>query len=195
MDCYSLSNFNKEPNRTRFNEEIQITRGFFETLRKNFKDAKIIYKIGNHEERLWSYLVQKAPEIFDLDELKIENLLKLDELKIDLVDKKRVTKYNKLHIIHGHEYRFAISNPVNPARGLFLRTKQSAVCFHFHQTSEHTEPTIDGSLIGTYSVGCLCGLTPEYMPLNRWNHGFAIVGSDEEFFTVDNKRIINGKIL
>jgi hypothetical protein len=26
-----------------------------------------------------------------------------------------------------------------------------------------------------YSLGCLCNLTPEYAPVNKWTHGFAIV--------------------
>jgi len=32
------------------------------------------------------------------------------------------------------------------------------------------------------------------MPLNKWNHGFAVVTLDEKgSFTVDNKRIIDGR--
>jgi hypothetical protein len=69
------------------------------------------------------------------------------------------------------------------------------MCFHFHQTSEHTEPTISGEIITCWSVGCLCNLHPEYMPLNKWNHGFAEIYNEDGFFNVKNRKIINYKLL
>jgi len=38
-------------------------------------------------------------------------------------------------------------------------------------------------------------MNPMYMPINKWNHGFAFVQiSEGGDFEVDNLRIINGKI-
>ena len=46
-----------------------------------------------------------------------------------------------------------------------------------------------------WSTGCLCDLHPRYMPLNKWNHGFAIVDLDTAGgFSVRNFRIIDGKV-
>jgi hypothetical protein len=45
--------------------------------------------------------------------------------------------------------------------------------------------TITGKFYGSWAVGCLCNLYPQYNPSNNWNNGFAIV---------DNKMIIDGKI-
>ena len=80
---------------------------------------------------------------------------------------------------------------------LFLKAKTSCFQGHNHQTSEHTEPTLTGKMVTTWSLGCLCELHPAYMPLNRWNHGFAIVdlGANKDDFEFRNKRIFNGKIL
>ncbi len=109
---------------------------------------------------------------------------------------KQIIKYADLNIIHGHEYVFSISNPVNAARGLFNRAKASTLCFHHHRTSEHTETTITGKTITCWSVGCLCNLRPDYMPLNSWNHGFVeIYGDGNDGFHVDNKRIVNYRIV
>jgi hypothetical protein len=55
---------------------------------------------------------------------------------------------------------------------------------------------MDGHVISVRSMGCLCGLNPHYMPINKHNHGFAFCELDiktgEYFF--ENLKIIKGKI-
>jgi hypothetical protein len=41
----------------------------------------------------------------------------------------------------------------------------------------------------------LSELHPAYLPINKWNHGFAVVDIHGEDFDVQNKRIWNGKVL
>jgi len=106
-------------------------------------------------------------------------------------------KLNSLNGIQGHEYIGGIAAPVNIARGLYLKGKVSAFQGHNHSTSEHTETDMNGKVTTTWSIGCLSELHPMYMPLNKWNHGCAVVdldvnGEDYEF---RNKRIYKGKIL
>lgn len=98
---------------------------------------------------------------------------------------------DQLLVLHGHEYRFAISNPVNPARGLFLRTAVTSMCSHFHQRAEHSARDGNGRLITTWSTGCLCQLSPDYAPRNNWSHGFAYVDLHGRSWDVHNLRIIN----
>jgi hypothetical protein len=194
IDFYQVSNWQKDPRKRSVKEEIHIFNEILDLIQTNIK-AKIIFKYGNHEERFDNYLMDNAPQLFELEEMHLENILKLKERNIDAVKDKRIIKLNHLHIIHGHEYKFAISNPVNPARGLYLRAKKNAVCGHFHQTSEHTEPAINGDIVTDWSIGCLCGLHPLYMPLNRWNHGFAEIYNDEDFFNIRNRKIINYRLV
>jgi hypothetical protein len=56
---------------------------------------------------------------------------------------------------------------------------------------------MNGKSVTTWSLGCLSELNPAYMPLNKWNHGFAIVDLSDngEDFHVKNYRIHKGKIL
>jgi len=195
LDCYQVSRWNKNPKMRDFPSEVAMMKGFLRSLHEAFPKAKIVYKVGNHEERYEKYLMEHAPALFGMDEITLKNLIGATEDWIDYVDNKRVITAKKLHIIHGHEYTFAISNPVNPARGLYTRAKKNAMCFHFHQTSEHSETAINGDLATCWSVGCLCQLHCDYMPLNRWNHGFADVFEDGDGFLVHNYRILNGKVL
>lgn len=194
LDCYAISKWETDPRERNFPEELEVLEKFFRYLRSEFPHAKIVYKLGNHEERWESYMIRKSPELIGVKEFQIENLLKLKEHRIDLVIDKAPIVLGDLNVLHGHEYRFAISNPVNPARGLFLRTKANAMCGHFHQSSYHTAKSVNEKIIATWSTGCLCDLHPKYLPINDWVHGFAVVDVRSGKFSVENKVVREGKI-
>jgi hypothetical protein len=47
-----------------------------------------------------------------------------------------------------------------------------------------------------WSVGGLCNLRPKYMPLNKWNHGFATIEIHTDgMWSVENKKIISGRVV
>jgi predicted phosphodiesterase len=194
IDFYGLSRFQKDPRKRSVAYELQALNEFLDIL-KQF-EAKIIYKLGNHDERYEHYLQHKAPELLGISDFEFKNLLKAGERKMDVVGEKRIIKANKLNIIHGHEYP-SVFSPVNIARGLYMKGKVSAMQGHNHQTSEHTETDMNGEIVTTWSLGCLCELNPAYMPLNRWGHGMAMVDLDAngKDFEVRNYRIYKGKIL
>jgi len=196
LDCYQLSRWEKDPRNRSIKGEIEIFNNVLDTMQKALPHTNIIYKIGNHEERYDRYLMLNAPALYDLPSIRLPAVLGLDKRGIECVDDKRIIKAGKLHILHGHEYVYSISNPVNPARGLFNKAKKAAVVFHHHQTSEHTEPAIDGSIITCWSAGCLCDLHPKYNPLNKWNLGFIeITINDDGFYSIQNRKIINYQII
>lgn len=172
-DFFSVSFWEKDPRKRRFSDELKMVKEFVEAIRESFPKARMVYKLGNHEERWERYMFVKAPELLGVPEFEIGAMLGLN--KAEIVAEKRPLRIGQLNVIHGHEYRFAISNPVNPARGLFLRCKAYAMCGHFHQTSQHSDKTVEQKSIGTWSTGCLCDLHPDYSPMNNWNHGFAFV--------------------
>jgi predicted phosphodiesterase len=194
IDFYGLSRFMKDPRKRSVAHELQAVNEFLDVLQKF--GAKIYYKLGNHDERYEHYLMHKAPELLGIPEFKFENLLKAKERGMDVIGEKRIIKANKLNIIHGHEYP-SVFSPVNIARGLYMKGKVSAMQGHNHQTSEHTETDMNGEIVTTWSLGCLCELNPAYMPLNKWSHGMAIVdlSDNRKDFQVRNYRIYKGKVL
>ena len=194
IDAHRLSRFIKDPKKRNFAQELAIFKSLFEIFEKQLK-CKIYFKIGNHEERYEHFLYEKAGELVGIEEFTFENIIKARARGIEIIGDKRPMQIGGLWGIHGHEYVGGISAPVNPARGLFLKSKVSCFQGHNHQTSEHTEPTLAGKMVTTWSLGCMSELHPQYMPLNKWNHGFAIVDVDGENFEFRNKRIFNGKIL
>lgn len=193
-DFFSVSMWEKDPRKRDLSGELEIYKHFFASLCGIFPKAQIVWKLGNHEERWERYLYVKAPELVGVEAFELEKVLQLPK-DIVIVKDKRPIRAGKLNIIHGHEYRFNISNPVNPARGFFLRAKDHCLGSHMHQASHHSETTIEGKVISAWSTGCLCDVHPDYRPLNTWVTGFAFVelGSDGAFL-VENFKIIDGKV-
>lgn len=196
IDCHRLSRFIKDPKKRNFKHELDTFKALFEVLQKELK-CKIFFKLGNHEERYEHFLYEKAGELVGVEEFEFANIIKARANGIEVISDKRVIKINGLNAIHGHEYIGGISAPVNIARGLYLRGKVSALQGHNHSTSEHTETDMNGKVTTTWSVGCLCELHPQYMPLNKWNWGCMDIDLDSNGldYEVRNKRIYKGKIM
>lgn len=194
FDFYSESRFVKDPRLMDSRGQLEAGREFLRWLKAQFPAHKIIFKIGNHEERYEMYMMQNAPVVFATDLFHVEDLLGLPEMGIDCVTDKRIIRAGKLNILHGHEMR-SRTGGVNPARTTYLYTHKSVLIGHFHRTSLHTEPDLEKKVISCWSMGCLCDLHADYDPYNRWNQGCAIVRTEGEMFEVQNLRRVNNKMV
>lgn len=196
LDFYMLSFWDKDPRKRNFAYELAQFKEFFNVLKRTFK-CKIVFKFGNHEFRYERFLLQKAKELIGIDEFELTNILKARAEGIDLVAQNQLIQANELTILHGHELGRGFFQAVNAARGLQLRAMITALQGDVHKTSEHTETDLKSTIKTTWSTGCLCGLKPEFLPYNKWNHGFAIIDLDANGhdFHVFNKRIYKGKVL
>ncbi len=194
MDVYQASRFIRDRRLRDLSGELELTRNFLEELQKF--GVPIYYKLGNHEERWENFLRLSAPELLGISDFELKNVLRFNKYGVKEVKGKQLAYAGKLAILHGHEFGHSVFSPVNPARGLYMRSKESSAIGHHHQTSEHTEKSLSGDVVTTWSIGCLCGLSPEYMPFNKWNHGFLFVEVAEDGnYKVHNKRIINRVIV
>jgi predicted phosphodiesterase len=192
IDFANISRHDKDWRSRSINDEFESVRTFLKSLRLNFPNTRIIYKHGNHDERWEKFLYVKAPEIFDVADFQLEVLLRLGELKIETVKDKRPIRLGKLTVLHGHELMGM--GGVNPARATFTKTLEDTLVGHYHRTSSHSEPTMNGKTINVYSQGCLCELHPMFMPLNKWCLGFSFVELNIKTndYILHNKMIING---
>jgi len=197
IDFYQMSRFEKDPRKRSIKFEFDSTKAFLVILREAFPNAQIYWLKGNHDVRYEHWLMSKAPEVFDDPYYKLEERLRLNEQGIMLINDKTLVKAGKLNIHHGHLFFRGFMAPVNSARGLFMKAKESTICGHVHKISEHTETNLSGELTTCWSTGCLCELSPDYAPFaNNYAHGFAHIKVEEDRnYSVKNFRIINGKIL
>ena len=194
LDFYGLSRFEKDPRQRGFKYEIDCMRSFLKGLRNIFPNALIIFKVGNHENRYESYLRTKAPELLDVEEFQLSELLGFTPLRVKEIKDKQLAHIGDLKVLHYHELPLK-SGGVNPARAVFLKTGDSTIGGHYHRKSEHVERTLGNKLVKVYSTGCLCNLSPAYMPFNNWSHGFAYIEVDKKGqYRVENKTIIDGVI-
>lgn len=194
-DGYALSRWEKDPRKRRYAEEVKTHNELLAHLRQQFPKARLVYKYGNHDERFDAYLQVKAADLLDIPQFQYEEVMGLNEHGFECVKDKRVMLLGKLAVLHGHEYANTPFGPVNPARGLFMKAIESAMCGHLHRSSQHSEPTLTGHLISTWSTGCLCQMHPEYAAINKWNQGAAFVEIDNHgAYDVDNLRWYKGKL-
>lgn len=121
-DCFSISRWERDPRARNFKEEVQLVVQFLKFVRSEFLKARIVYKLGNHEERWYSYLFLKAPELVGLEFTDFATLVHAADYGIEVIDQQRIVNLGKLPVLHGHELPKGLTNPVNPARGAFLRT-------------------------------------------------------------------------
>lgn len=197
IDFYMCSRFEKDPRKRSIKYEFDATKEFLRILRKEFSKCQIYWIKGNHDVRYEHWLMAKAPEVFDDPYYRLDERLKLSDENIHLIGDKVIVKAGKLNIHHGHLFFRGFIAPVNSARGLFLRAKESMIVGHCHKISEHTETNISGDITTCWSTGCLAELSPDYSPFaNNYAHGFAHIKVDTNgYYSVKNYRIFNGKIL
>lgn len=189
-DFYQVSRHQRDPRHRRFSEELKAVVAGLEWLRSEFPKIRMIYKQGNHEERWNVFIYNRAPEIYDLDQVQIDELTQCRRFGIEMIGDQLPIMLGKLPVLHGHELGRSIFSPVNPARGAFLRTHHTVLVGHSHQTSGHADTDMFHSETFVWSTGCLCDMTPQYARVNRWNHGFAFCEvAQDGSFNVSNFRI------
>lgn len=190
IDFYGVSRYQRLPHLRHVKTDIEATRQFLYNLRTKFPELEIYYKIGNHEQRWTNYLMNQAPEIFDMDSVQFDDILHLTKLRIKLIDSLTVSEFGRLNILHGHEI---MGGGVHVARNFRIKASDNILFGNFHRTKEDITKTIKNKVMGSWAVGCLCGLSPDYMSINDWNLGFAFITRTKDGnFSVDNKKIING---
>lgn len=198
LDAYQQSMWVKDPTQRQIDSEIETASKLIKSIEANFPGEKV-YKIGNHEDRIESYLFLNAPKMIGMSKWDLREVLR-KELGLDeswtFIASKQLYTLGKLNGYHGHELPRGLTNPVSVGRGVWLRTKQSGFTSHWHSTSTHVETS--GNKRKTwvcFSLGCLCDLHPNYAPVNGWNHGCAYVDIDKNGnFSENNHRIVNGAI-
>jgi predicted phosphodiesterase len=195
LDFHSISSWDRDPRQRDTAVELSTAERFIEVLRDTFPKARLVLLEGNHEQRWWRFAWRNIPEFAGIPEFSLAEMLHAADYGLEVIcGMKPIKAGPHLHILHGHEFGGFMTNPVNPARGLFLRAKVNSICGHFHQTSSHTEPGL-GHPVSTFSSGALCNLHPNYRPINKWNHGFITVELHRAQWSVSNHKIIGGQVV
>lgn len=195
LDMYQLSQWVKDPKNPNMATELEICREFLQLLRKEFPDAEIIWKEGNHEARWQTYFYRNAPDVAVLPGMTVYDYMNVEQYGVQVIRDNRPINVSTLLLYHGHELPKGLTNPVNQARGQWLRATANMIAGHGHRTSTHIERSATGQIFSNWSIGCLCDLTPQYASINKWNHGFGILTQEgPKSFHFNNYSIHDGKL-
>lgn len=190
FDFYGLSKFDKMTTISPAREQEQFFQ-FMDWVREQVPDHRIIFQLGNHDERFLLTFMRKAPEIAEMAGMEFSTIFSFDDYKIEMLPMRNLLKYRDLFIGHGHEIN-AKGVPVSPARTFYLKARGNFIGGHFHRTSEFITRDIKDDIQGCWSVGCACDLHPLYAPVNDWNNGYAIIRPHgENHFRVKNIKIFD----
>jgi len=193
LDFYQFSRFDKNPNILQyFYSEREWAQDFLLLLQKTF--GKVVFKKGNHDLRRELLLQRKAMDMPEIQGLEnIADYVFFDNSTVDVVEDYNLIEFGRLNFIHGHEYQGG--GGIHVAYNRMTKAMDNVMSAHSHVTQNSLKKSLTGKYYGSWSVGCLCSLSPRYNPQNNWNHGFAIVEKDDNGdFEVQNKTIVNGKI-
>jgi predicted phosphodiesterase len=170
--------------------ELDCAKIFLKGLREMFPKALIIYKYGNHDLRFDKWIRLKAPELLDIEHINLAEILDLRELEIIQLDSLQWCYMFDIAVLHGHELPMK-SGGINPARTARMKINRPLIIGHFHRQSKDAGMILGKPYYYAYSSGCLCDLSPAYMPINDWVHGFILINQGQVY----QKEVINGTVI
>jgi len=185
VDFYAVSSFDKDPKRAfGLQGEIDLFKKAQREWRDAAPNAKRVYLIGNHEDRLRRYL-WRHPELDSLEALELPELLGLKELGISYdegIDANLEIPIQNGLIRHGSLVR---SSSAYTAKGEMdrLRYSTNLLTGHTHRGGSFYARTRDGFVQG-HECFCLCSLNPAYVQYPDWQQGLVLVET-EPFFQIE----------
>lgn len=170
-DFFQLSRFNKGLERLdELQKEIDMGVEFRKTLREMLPNATIRENLGNHDERILSYIEDNARSLASLRALKPEALLSLDELDIALFGRAGHRIRPEFVFEHGHVVR---SEAGASAKARLTNTLISGIMGHTHRMAEY--PKFGYRNLTWYEQGCLCMRNADYkIGETNWQPGIAV---------------------
>lgn len=180
LDFYRLSKFVKSDGRNP-REEITEAKIILENLREGCPYSDIYYPIGNHETRLETYILNKAPDIASL----VENFHEtLDCKKFKVQPCHKVVFNGEIVCKHGN---FVSQKAGQTAIKEMDNNYSSGASGHTHRLAKIIR-RINGKKYYWLETGCLCTLDPHYMLQPDWVHGLGL-------FEIDDYKIKRAEVL
>lgn len=192
IDNYQVSRFSKDPTRKDIKTEIKQVKQFLTDLRQRLPNTRIIYKQGNHQERLQKYIWESAPKLSNLTQNIYFEKLGLKQLNIDYIVKP--FKIGKLWFLHGHQCGGGRCNPEWVTNMIFRSVYDNFIVGHWHRMQQNEYKRINGQVCFGMALGYLAKEL-DYAPINKWVQGFAFIEFEEDgSFKTNMKKIINGRM-
>lgn len=182
VDFYKLSKFDKNPDRQHsVQHEIDLWIRGQDEWRSAAPDARRIFIVGNHEDRLRRYLWSN-PELHSLRAVRLPNLLELDKQQIEY-SPREIVFFDKLVIRHGAVIR---KYSAYTAKAELEKEKFaiSVLSGHTHRGGSFFTSNRNGT-IQAHECFCLCDLEPEYADRPDWQQGIVLATVSNQVLNIE----------
>lgn len=178
-DFYGISQFDKNPDHFNLAEEIKLTREHFKEVREINKNAEIYYLGDNHCSGRLQKFIYKNPDLFGLEELKLEYLFRFSEYGIKYIGTevdywKRedgILELGDTIVFHGdakiNGAQTSKYSGQSAKNTMLYVLHKNVVMNHVHRLAIVLHTTTDRVIYGL-EAGCLCRLIPNA----NWQQGF-----------------------
>lgn len=187
--CYFDRDKRKKMEGRRYQKDIDSMNHLLDRMDKIFPKGERIYFIGNHENRVDTYIDYNSEMDGAIDYVRDTKLI---ERNYEIIEFNKVKSLGKSWFMHGidhSKYHSATTAKIYP-KTIFYG--------HVHDVQEYTEvsPIDVREVRKAQSLGCLCDRNPEWLnnKPNRWVHAFGMFYlKDNGEFQMDVKHVIRGE--
>lgn len=190
IDCYSLSKFDTNPTRkNNFQMEVDMGHDLLEEICRIAPHANIVYREGNHEDRLRKVLWGRCPALAHLRNLNISEVMGLEDLGIKWHSLQDPDQIGGLWYAHGDLLR---KHAGMSARAKSEAMNGSVIIGHTHRMGWSPFTTHTGTQ-DAYEVGHMTD--PKQLDYVRnvfnWQAGWAEVHFEGSYHWVDFYRVVD----
>lgn len=174
-----------------FEDELAEGRQFLRALRAAHKDAKIVFTMGNHEDRLQRYLTNRAPELSSMTELALDRVLDFEALGVVFVNADDKYPVGPLEVFHGSIIR---KDSGNSARAHMDRRGGGVLMGHTHRLAMVSKTDRRGTHWAVEN-GHLSDPSPSWCVDPNWQQGFSTIDFTGDLVSVRLHHVSQGRLL
>lgn len=170
-DFFGISRFNKSNERVdELQSDLDIGNDIRKAVRAAAPNALIRENLGNHDERIVTYIELNAKQLHSIRALKPEKLFMLDELEITLYGREGHRIRPEFVIEHGHVVR---KDSGASAKSRLADTLISGYMGHTHRLGDARRTGY--RKLAWFEGGCLCQQSPDYVVGEaNWQPGIGV---------------------
>jgi len=178
IDLANLSPFTRMEKDFLLSDEVLATSRYLQRVKDVSGKADVIYLEGNHETRFIKYVSRRAEKIQELEHIRIEKVMCLDDMEIEWWphNPRRGYKMDGILYVHYlHEVK-ARAIPGKLSVDIAMKANQSVCVAHGHELS-----ATFFSVGLKRRLGVICGSMcttkagQEYVDFPKWVPGFVIM--------------------
>lgn len=174
-DLFNLDELSRFPKpmqlAAKFRESVHVGRRMVKEFDQFLRGFGITWEVvtGNHGDRLPKYLWRKAPELAELDCLRLSNVFEMPEDVVVHAPDQSIIRDGVL-LIHGVRYAESTTT-------YNLRYATSIAQGHSHRASLKMRRLPSGQVLRSAEIGCMCKFDAPYATkgLTDWVHALGYI--------------------